>query len=104
MANQTKNEKSHVFFIFAYVLIWLSGIIVYVTEGQKDRRLKFHSLQAIFLGVIIFILFYIPFVRFLWILLGFLLWLYGMWVGVKAYSGEDIDVPVLGEYARKYSK
>ncbi len=100
-----QKEKGRIVYILTYLLTWITGIIVFVTEGQKDKRVKFHALQAIFLGVIAIILnavlFFIPFVG---PLLGFLIWVYGMYIGYKAYNGEDIKAPVLGDYAAKYSE
>lgn len=100
-----QKEKGNIMCIFAYILSWLSGIIVYITEGQNDKRLKFHALQAIFLGitatVLSFILFFIPY---LGPFLAFLIWVYGMYIAVKAYNGVDIKAPVLGDYAAKYSE
>ena len=95
-----KKGDEGVFCIFAYVLIWLSGIIVYVTEGQRSKIMKFHALQAIFLGVIIFILSFFPIIR----IIGALLWLYGLYIGIKGYFNEDVEIPLLGEWARGYSK
>ncbi len=96
--------KKNIMYIFTYLLSWLSGIIVFVTKGQNDKRMKFHSLQAIFLGVIAvvldLILFFIPF---LGSILAFLIFVYGMYIAVKAYYGEDIKVPVIADYAAKYS-
>jgi len=92
-------EGKRIIYVLTYFLVWLSGIVVYVTEGQRDKRLKFHALQAIFLGVIIFILGYIPYIN----ILALLLWLYGLYIGVKAYDGVDVVVPVLGDYAKRYS-
>lgn len=99
-----KKNKGDIIYIFTYLLSWLSGIIVFVTKGQDDKRMKFHSLQAIFLGitavVLEFVLFLIPS---LGSVLAFLIWLYGMYIAVKAYEGEDIKVPVIADYAAKYS-
>ncbi len=100
-----QKEKGNIMYIFTYILTWISGIIVYITEGQNNKRLKFHTLQAIFLGVtamiLDLILFFIPY---LGPLLFFLIWVYGMYIAVKAYNGEDIKAPVLGDYAAKYSE
>lgn len=97
-------EKGNIMYIFTYILAWISGIIVFITEGQNDPRLRFHSLQAIFLGitatVVDLILFFVPF---LGPFLAFLIWAYGMYIAVKAYSGYDVKAPVLGDYAVKYS-
>ena len=70
----------------------------------KNNRIKFHSLQAIFLGitaiVLDLILFFVPF---LGPFLVFLIWVYGMYIAIKAYNGEDVKAPVIGDYAAKYS-
>ncbi len=98
-------EVGNPIYLFAYLLGWISGIIVYVTEGQRSERVKFHALQAIFLGfaamiigIIFSPIFHLGFV------LAFLLWLYGMYVGYRAYRGADVEIPIIGEYARKYSR
>ncbi len=100
-----QKEKGNILYIITYLLTWITGIIIYVTEGQKDKRLKFHALQAIFLGitaiVLDLILFFVPFVG---PFLAFLIWVYGMYIGYKAYTGEDVKAPVLGDYAARYSE
>ena len=97
-------EKGDIMYIFTYLLSWISGILVFVTKGQTDKRMKFHSLQAIFLGIVAtvldFVLFFIPV---LGSLLAFLIWLYGMYIAVKAYEGNDVKIPVIADYAAKYS-
>lgn len=35
--------------------------------------------------------------------LVFLLWLYGIYVGYKEYTGETVRIPYLAEYAEKYA-
>mgnify|MGYP001626177055 CR=1 FL=1 len=97
-------DKGNIVYIFIYLLSWLSGIIVFVTEGQNDKRMKFHSLQAIFLGIVAIVLdLVLFFVPFLGPVLAFIIWVYGMYIAVKAYEGEDIKVPVIADYAIKYS-
>lgn len=103
MANKT--EKSLVY-IFSYLLTWLSGLIVYITVGQENKRFKFHALQAIFLGIVMILLDYFGDMIFApgADLLVFLIWIYGLYIGYKAYEGKDVEMPVIGEYAKKYSK
>ncbi len=98
MAKQSDTDR--VVYILAYLFIWLSGIIVYVTEGQRNKRVKFHALQSIFLGIMIFILAFIPYVNFV----GLALWVLGIIVGVIAYAGQDIVIPWIGGYAKHYAK
>jgi uncharacterized membrane protein len=114
MATQTKQPAkssggdNSVLFIFAYFLSWLSGLIVYFTEGQKDKRMKFHAVQAILLGiaatVVAIILGWIPLIGQIIYLLLFLVWLYSLYVGYRAYTGTDISIPVIGDYAKGASK
>ncbi len=97
-------EAGNILYIFTYLFSWLSGLVIFVTEGQNNKRMKFHSLQAIFLGitavVVNIVLFFIPF---LGSFLAFLIWLYGMYVAIEAYEGKDVNVPLIGDYATKYS-
>ncbi|MGC9144762.1 MAG: DUF4870 domain-containing protein [Nitrososphaeria archaeon] len=99
-----EKERGNIIYIFTYLLTWITGLIIFLTEGQKNNRMKFHSLQAIFLGitaiVLDLILFFVPF---LGPFLVFLIWVYGMYIAVKAYNGEDVKAPVIGDYAAKYS-
>ena len=101
MAGKAKSKEKNLVYIFNYLFSWLSGIVVYITVGQKDKRLKFHSVQAIMLGLVMFVLAYVPILN----LVGVLLWIYGLVIGFVAYDeGRDIEIPIIGEYAKRYSK
>ena len=97
-----KKDKENIMYIFVYLFMWLSGIIMFFTAGQKNKRMKFHSLQAIFLGIIAIVL-DLALVLFLGQLVAFLIFIYGMYIAIKAYYGEDIKVPIVAGYAAKYS-
>jgi uncharacterized membrane protein len=102
MAKQAKAQGNNaILYIFAYLLTWLSGILMYITVGQTDKRMKFHALQAILLGVVLFIIGWIPILGWIIELLG---WLYGLYIGYMAYTGTDIEMPVIGDFAKQYSK
>ncbi len=94
--NERPSERHSVLFIFSYLFLWVSGIIVYATESRKDSRLKFHSMQAILLGVIVFVMFMISFLQ----IISILLWIIGIVIGVLAYDGNDVDLPILGDFGR----
>lgn len=97
---QTKEKSDkEIIYVLNYLVLFLSGILVYVTEGQRNKRAKFHALQAIFLGVIVFLLSYFPFVN----IIALVLWIYGIYIGVRAYDGIDMSIPVIGDYAKRYS-
>ena len=94
--------------LLAYVLGWLTGIVFLVVE-KKSKFVKFHAAQSLVvfltLSVLAFIFGLIPILG--WVLavlidlLAFILWIILM---LKAYQGEEWEVPILGEYARKLVK
>lgn len=98
-AASAQDNSDRLVYILTYFFTWISGLIVYFTLGQKNKRMKFHSLQAILIGVVGFVIAFIPFIG----LLGIILWLYGLYVGYMAYTGKDVSIPVLGDYAKKWS-
>lgn len=79
----------------AYLLGILSGIFFYLTE-KNDKYVRFHAIQSIALGVVMFI----PsmFIPFFGALAYIALTVYLM---VKAYHGEKYKLPVLGDFAEK---
>ncbi len=104
----SESREDGIMFIFCYLLTWLSGIIVYVLYGSKNKDLRFHAIQAILLGVIISVIGIIPlilpfnsyFFSLLIDLVILILWLYGIYVGYKASQGVDISMPVIGDLAK----
>ncbi len=84
-------------YVLIYFFTWLTGIIFFVIE-KDNKKVRFHALQAIFLGIIMVVL---SFTLILGIV-SVLLWIYGLYIGFKQYQGETVRVPYLAEYADKY--
>lgn len=106
-----------------YIINVIVPLFVIFTEKKKDRFLAFHAWQALLFAVAIFIvsivlsivitvLGFIPGINVVAGLLaacGFpLLWLavmiYVLFLAYKAYQGEKVMVPMVGEYAEKQLK
>ena len=112
--------------LLSYIFGWLSGLIFFLME--KDSRLvRFHAMQSILLNVAALILGFV--LWFLWVfgviisasinetlgslvglVLGLLLFVF--WVGlliavvlclVKAYQKQYFKLPVIGNFAEKFS-
>ena len=105
---KSKGNRDPILYIGTYVFTWLSGLIVYLVK-KDDKNLKFHAVQAIMLGVVIVIVSIVG--GYAYGAFGFaagavelVLWIYGIYVGYSASKGEDIMIPVIGEYAKEYSK
>ena len=98
-------------YLVSYLVLWLSGIAVYLIYGSRGKRIRFHSVQAVLYGILITVLQAIfavlsPFVGMLSILFSLLLiilWLYGLYVGYRAMEGEDIKITTIGDLAQRYS-
>ncbi len=93
-------EKDTTLALVAYILSWLSGLIVFVIA--KDKFTKFHGMQSLILGLIGLVIAMVSFG--LLSPISLILWLYGLYVGiVYAYKGQKYKIPYIGEYAEKYS-
>jgi uncharacterized membrane protein len=92
----------------AYVLTWLTGIILILLE-KKSKFVKYHALQSTitFLPLQIASMFFalIPIFGFFLAgiigLITIILWIVCM---VKAYQGEWFKVPIVGEIVEKKIK
>ena len=87
----------------AYLLLPVTGLIVYVTT--RDRRARFHALQAVTLGVAFPVLLYLaaigpPVVVQVAGIVGAV-----TWVGffVAALAGRDPKIPGLGHHLERLS-
>jgi len=98
-----------------YLIGFISGLFFLVVDPYKsDRFVRFHALQAIFLSVVWFALYFVFAIlsailpsmlwSLMWILdavLGlafFLLWVFLIY---KAYNKEEFKLPIIGELAAK---
>jgi uncharacterized membrane protein len=95
------DDKSWVY-LAIYVFGMLGGIIGYITAEKDDKKVRFHSLQAIFLGIVMMVCWFLFFLIIPLFLVP-IIWLYGLYVGYKAYTGETVRIPYLAEYADKYA-
>ena len=89
--------------LLAYLLGWVSGLILYLIS--KDPYVRFHAMQSIILfaglSIINIVLGFIPFINMIVMLINicaFVLWIILM---VKAYSGEKFKLPIIGDIAEE---
>jgi uncharacterized membrane protein len=94
---EKESKKDGWIYILIYFFTWLTGLIFYLVE-KEDKKIRFHAMQSILLGVVMFVI-SIPLIT---APLSFLLWLYGLYVGYKESQGETIRIPYLADFADKY--
>ena len=93
----------------AYVLTWLTGLIIFLITPKEDKFTRFHAMQAIFLGIAMTVIYIVLSVALLPLFFfgGFfimpLLWLLGIAViiimAVNAYKGNKTKIPLIGNLA-----
>ncbi|MFC1600691.1 DUF4870 domain-containing protein [Patescibacteria group bacterium] len=90
----------------SYVLGPVTGVVFYVLE--KDPYVRFHAMQSIVVFVTLFVLQWVVGITIILLpivplisILSFVLWLLLIY---KAWMGNEWEVPVLGAYARKFTK
>jgi uncharacterized membrane protein len=84
----------------SYLLGWVTGLVFLLME--KDPFVRFHAMQSVITFGLLTVISMIPFIG--WVLsplvmiVGFALWVILI---LKAYQGEEFQLPVIGEFARK---
>jgi len=99
VAKTGSKENDNIMAALAYLLGFVSGVIIYLIEKDKpdkSRYVMFHAVQAIILGVVLSIILIVPFIGQLVVFITLIVMMY------KAYTGEEYHLPVIGDYAEKY--
>ncbi len=85
-----KKEKFSLSLFLAYVFSPISALIyMKMKEGLRE---KFHAKQALYMGIINFVL--------IFFLVGILTWIYTVYIGFKVAKGEDPEVPYITKMVR----
>lgn len=109
MKKSVFNLDENIVAALAYVLTALTGIIILVME-KENKFVRFHAMQSILLGILLFILNailsilgYIPLIG---LIAGIASWLVSLAVFaltvlliIKAYQKENYKLPILGDVA-----
>jgi len=79
--------------LLSYIFCPLIGIIVLLIEDKKNRPfIKYNAIVSIILGILGVIL--------SWACIGILVWFYAIYLGIKSYQGELVQVPVISDFVR----
>ena len=85
-----KKEKFSLSMFLAYVFSPISALIyMKMKDGMRE---SFHAKQALFLGIVNLALSIF--------LIGFLTWIYTVYIGYKAAKGEDPEIPYITKMVR----
>lgn len=92
----------------SYVFWFITGIIFFIME-KENKHVRFHAMQSILASVALLIvntvLSFIPILGWLLMILivplAFVLWVYLMY---KAYQGEMVKLPIIGDIAMQQAE
>jgi uncharacterized protein len=88
--------------LLSYIFSPIVPLIALLMEEKKNRPfVKFHAVQALILGLIMDVLYLVLGWVFVGLCLGLVLYAYMIYVGVKAYGGESLKVPVVTDWIKK---
>lgn len=103
LSKSQATQNNNIFYLLAYIFTIVSGVVLYLFFAKDDKKLKLHSEQSIILGVIIIvlgaILFLVPYIAGI---AEILVWLYGIYVGVMAYGGTDVNIPYITDFVKQH--
>jgi uncharacterized membrane protein len=83
----------------AYVLSWLTGIIVLIIAGDS-KFLKFHAWQSIVYGVILTIVSVLLSLLCIGTIIGLVGWLYGLYGAYLIYTGKPFYIPIVADFVK----
>lgn len=85
-----------------YVLGWVTGLVFLLVE-KEDKFVRFHAMQSVITFGILTVASLAPLIGWLLspfiMIIGFVLWLVLI---IKAYQGEEFELPVVGKLARQW--
>ena len=84
----------------SYVFSPLVPVILLLMEEKKKRPfIKFHAVQSLVVGIVLFIV--VPIIATLTLCIGSVLWLVMFYWAYKAYQGEMFDIPIVTNFIKK---
>jgi len=92
--NMEITDDDKLWALLSYLFPPLLGIILLLLDDKKNRSfIKYHAVNSIMLGVVSIVLSFLC--------VGILLWFYSIYLGIKAYQGEMVTIPLLTDFGKK---
>ena len=88
--------------LLSYIFSPIVPIIVLLMDEKKARPyIKYHAVMALILGLVMDVLYLVLGWVFVGLCLGLALYIYMIVIGVKAYGGETMVVPLVTDMIKK---
>ena len=87
--------------LLAYVLSPLIPVIILLLEDKKNRPfIKAHNGQALVLGLVNLIVGTVLSFTVVLACVPFLIWIYMIYLGIQAYQGQYVTIPVISDFVK----
>ena len=74
-------------------LLWPLAVVALLMGDKKTRPfIKYNAWVSIWMGVVVILT--------SWFCVGTLVWFYSIYLGIKSYQGEMVEVPVISDFVR----
>ena len=111
MAKTSMNLEENIASMLCYIGVWVTGLIFFLLE-KENKTVKFHAMQSLltFIGVfvvyfvIFFLTWFVPFMWWLSMLFGLLVFILWIILVIKAYQGGKFKLPIIGDIAEKQAQ
>jgi uncharacterized membrane protein len=88
--------------LLAYIFTPIVPVIILLIEGKKDRPfIKAHNAQALAWGIVLWVVAIILSFVVIGACVGALGFIFNIFLGIKAYQGNYIKLPVLTDFVKK---
>ena len=99
-AEITSDDKLWV--LLAYIFTPIVPVIILLMEDKKNRPfIKAHNAQALAWGIVLYVVSIILSFVVVGACIGGLGFLFGIFLGIKAYQGNYIKIPVITDFVKK---
>jgi uncharacterized membrane protein len=87
-------DEDKMWALLCFIFPPLLGIIALLMEDKAKRPfIKYAAVLSIALGIITIVL--------SWACVGVIAWIYSIYLGIKAYNGEWVEVPFLTDFVQQ---
>jgi uncharacterized membrane protein len=95
-------DDDKLFALLAYIFSPIVPIVLLFIEEKKNRPfIKYHTVQSLIYGVILFVLTFILSFVFIGVCVGLVGLGVQIYLGIKAYQGEMFELPVITNFAKQ---
>lgn len=84
--------------LLCYIFTPLSSIIFMLTEKDTPNweKVKFDVMQSLYAGIAMVVMYVVLGWTVILACVPFIFWLYLLYVGIKSYQGQKVEIPVIG--------